>query len=145
MRPPHGRRPYIEYLAPPTDPSNLSEAWFAGVHSDVGGTFTDGDVQLSTIALKWMTDGALEEGLLLKNGAYEQACRVDEAHARVPQHRMGWVWALATYRHRPLPPEAWVHASVQARVAATDYQLSAPVRDDRWADKHWTTLSRLAP
>jgi T6SS, Phospholipase effector Tle1-like, catalytic domain len=35
------RRPYAEYLVTPENPKALREAWFAGVHSDVGGTFED--------------------------------------------------------------------------------------------------------
>ena len=59
------RRPYGEYrvdadeLAAPG--GRVRELWFAGVHSDVGGTFAD-DHALADIALKWMGHGAQAAG-----------------------------------------------------------------------------------
>ena len=70
------RRPYREYVveraARPPFP-DTDEVWFAGVHSDVGGTF-DEDPGLPTVALKWILDGAIPAGLILKRGAYKRAC-----------------------------------------------------------------------
>ncbi|MEA9980085.1 DUF2235 domain-containing protein, partial [Pseudomonas sp. RTS4] len=53
------RRPFREYLVTPSPQSQLEEVWFAGVHTDVGGTFAD-DPRLSNITLKWIVEGALE-------------------------------------------------------------------------------------
>ena len=53
------RRPYGEYRFDRNELAKsggrLREMWFAGVHSDVGGTFPD-DHRLADITLKWMTD-----------------------------------------------------------------------------------------
>jgi uncharacterized protein (DUF2235 family) len=46
------RRPYREYEIRATPDTEVNEVWFAGVHSDVGGTFVD-DSRLSEITLKW--------------------------------------------------------------------------------------------
>lgn len=139
------RRPYAEYLVKPDGPDDLSEVWFAGVHSDVGGTFVD-DSRLSTIALKWMTDQALRAGLILKQKAYAKACTVDLDHALGTVHRMGWIWALLTYRRRPLPAGVRLHRSVRDRMEADpSYRLRRTPPDDAWYDDRWAQPSPLAP
>ncbi|HST47529.1 DUF2235 domain-containing protein [Jatrophihabitans sp.] len=140
------RRPYQEYLVAPRDKPpipHLEEAWFAGVHSDVGGTFDD-DPRLPQISLKWVVDGGLESGLFLRPDAYAQHCTVSDDNAKGTIHRMGRVWGLLTYRRRPLPANAQCHASVRARVAALpDYQRKVP-STVTWADEDWTTASPKA-
>ena len=39
--------------------------WFAGVHSDVGGSYPEAESGLSKIALRWMLCEAQSAGLLL--------------------------------------------------------------------------------
>jgi uncharacterized protein (DUF2235 family) len=135
------RRPYREYLIhPPAKPPApvTDEVWFAGVHSDVGGTFDD-DPRLPQITLKWMVDGALEAGLLLKSKAYESSCQLTPDDALGTVHRMGWIWALLTYRHRRLPDNARVHESVRARIAADPtYRKHIPATVV-WDDEDWLT------
>jgi|SoimicMinimDraft_17_1059745.scaffolds.fasta_scaffold01961_2 uncharacterized protein (DUF2235 family) len=41
----------------------LKQVWFAGVHSDVGGSYTESESGLSKIALEWMMAEALSCGL----------------------------------------------------------------------------------
>ncbi|MEP7021875.1 MAG: DUF2235 domain-containing protein [Pseudonocardiales bacterium] len=133
------RRPYREYLieAPQKPPiPEVEEVWFAGVHSDVGGTFED-DPRLPHITLKWMLDGALDAGLLLKANAYEKSCSVvaDDAYGKV--HRMGWVWVFLTYRRRSVPPDACVHESVHARIE-NDPAYGKRIPDTvTWGDPKW--------
>ncbi|MDQ1485071.1 MAG: hypothetical protein QOJ62_764 [Actinomycetota bacterium] len=141
------RRPYQQYLitAPAEPPVPVvEEVWFAGVHSDVGGTFED-DPRLSHIALKWIVDGALDAGILLKKNAYQRSCTLLPDNAVGTVHRMGLVWALLTYRHRSVPADAHVHQSVRDRIAADGkYQARVP-RGVRWDDESWLTPHRLAP
>ncbi len=48
----------------PHDPQqDILEVWFAGVHSDVGGSYPESESQLSEIALRWMLDEAELAGL----------------------------------------------------------------------------------
>jgi uncharacterized protein (DUF2235 family) len=140
------RRPYREYLVHPREKPpipQLEEVWFAGVHSDVGGTFDD-DPRLPQIALKWVVDGALESGLLLRPGAYSQHCTVDERNAEGVVHRMGAVWALLSYRHRQLPAQVHCHASVRTRLTAMpDYPCKVP-STVTWSDEDWTKASSWA-
>jgi hypothetical protein len=35
------------------------EVWFAGVHSDVGGSYPEPQSQLSKLALRWMVCGSI--------------------------------------------------------------------------------------
>jgi uncharacterized protein (DUF2235 family) len=133
------RRPYREYLveAQPPGPA-LEEVWFAGVHSDVGGTFAD-DPRLSEVALKWMVDGALAAGLRVLPQRYRKQCAVTADHPHGVVHRMGWVWALLTYRHRPVPKGATVHESVRLRIEKdAGYGHRIP-EDAVWEDTGWRT------
>jgi uncharacterized protein (DUF2235 family) len=47
----------------PAFPQRVEQVWFAGVHSDVGGGYTETD--LSDITLKWMIDRASSCGLVI--------------------------------------------------------------------------------
>lgn len=132
------RRPYHEYLVDKRH-YGLEEAWFAGVHSDVGGTFED-DPRLAKIALKWICDGALSD-LRLRAGAYARQCTVEESFAEGKRHKMGAIWFLAGTRHRRLPDEAKLHASVRARRKADPSYLAKLANADteeRWIDPDWT-------
>ncbi|MEU6604375.1 DUF2235 domain-containing protein [Streptomyces shenzhenensis] len=139
------RRPFREFLvaprpAPPHD--TAQEVWFAGVHSDVGGTFAHGkgDPLLSTITLKWITDGVCRD-LLLRPGAYAETCAVTEEFAAAAVHHNGPLWILAGRRARRVPEHALVHASVRLRRErdpAYRPDLPGPTEPGRWADPDWT-------
>ena len=134
------RRPYREYLVQPkgSKPA-LNETWFAGVHSDVGGTFED-DPRLADISLKWIADGALAAGLLLKPSSYRRNCTLTPQHPVGRIHRMGKIWALTTYRTRTIPSGARVHASVRARIEKeSGYRRRMP-GDLVWEDESWQAL-----
>jgi|SRR5215472_9173721 len=47
---------------------DIKEVWFAGVHSDVGGSYAQSESQLSQIALQWMLCEAELAGLLVDQG-----------------------------------------------------------------------------
>ncbi|MFG2332678.1 DUF2235 domain-containing protein [Streptomyces sp. NPDC048604] len=141
------RRPYEEYLVlPPKEPGPsvrgplIDEAWFAGVHSDVGGTFDD-DPRLPAVALKWIVDGALESGLLLKPGAYVKHLTLAPDHALGKVHRMGRVWALLTYRRRRVPAKARVHESVRLRTESDPSYAERLPADVTWTDRTWLSPS----
>jgi len=127
------RRPYREYVIQATEKTTVNEVWFAGVHSDVGGTFAD-DSRLAEIALKWMVDGARDRGLLVRDRAYRRVCAIDADHANGVVHRMGWIWALLGRRRRVLPAAARVHASVRMRTPPLDHRIPD---DAVWEDETW--------
>jgi len=141
------RRPYHEYLIsspekPPTPV--IEEVWFAGVHSDVGGTFDD-DPRLPQITLKWMAEGAATVGVILKKDAYRKSCTVSTDNASGTIHRMGWVWWLLTYRHRKVPPDARIHQSVRDRILADPGYGSKVPPTALYEDVHWVEPKRLIP
>ena len=43
----------------------IKQVWFAGVHSDIGGSYAESESGLSKIALEWMLCEALQSGLLV--------------------------------------------------------------------------------
>lgn len=141
------RRPYHEYLIslredPPVPV--VDEVWFAGVHSDVGGTFDD-DPRLPQITLKWVVEGAVASGIILKKGAYGKSCRVTIDNASGTVHRMGWVWGLLTYRHRKVPPGARVHQSVRDRITADPAYGSKIPSTVLYEDVQWTAPDTQCP
>lgn len=136
------RRPYKEYLLQPEESrsQNVDEAWFAGVHSDVGGAFED-DHRLSDIGLKWMAEHAIEAGLLVSMKAFRKTCAVTLDNALGKIHRMGWVWAFLTYRKRPIPANARIHSSVRSRMEGDpSYKLRASETTIVWDDPHWARV-----
>ena len=134
------RRPYEEYLVQPrgSEADDVNETWFAGVHSDVGGTFED-DPRLAQITLRWMADAAVEAGLILKERSLEKTAAVTLEDAKGTIHRMGWVWAVLTYRQRQVPMGAKVHASVRERLEADPgYRRTLP-ETFSWEQSGWAT------
>jgi uncharacterized protein (DUF2235 family) len=136
------RRPYHEYLVDPHH-FGLEEAWFAGVHSDVGGTFVP-DGRLAKIALKWIVDGTVAD-IHWRTGAYGRECSVQESDANGEKHRMGWVWWFVGTRHRPLDDTAKLHASVRTRRKLDPSYLKDLANadsDERWVDPNWLDPAR---
>lgn len=138
------RRPYREYLVEPKQfrTEGLEEVWFAGVHSDVGGTF-EPDHKLAAIALKWIVDGVFSD-LILRHEAYAKTCTVDESFALGEIHRMGRIWILAGSRKRDIPQGAILHSSIKARREQDgNYPHRRPAlpEDQVWADPKWTEPS----
>jgi hypothetical protein len=142
------RAPFKESLVNGRTDGSLEEVWFAGVHSDVGGTFVDepragpathtGKSQtprLSTIALKWIIEGGIAEGLFVRSPAVNAACAVTHADASAKLHRRGWAWVFAGTRNRKVPAGASVHASVNTRALA-DSSYKAP-KNVVWVDVDW--------
>jgi uncharacterized protein (DUF2235 family) len=138
------RRPYREFLVTPRpEPlqDTAQEVWFAGVHSDVGGTFEHAENAplLSTITLKWITDGVCRD-LDFRPGAYQEACAVTEDFATAPLHDNGPLWILVGRRTRPVPEHARLHTSLrlrQERDPKYRTNLADPAKPEPWADPDW--------
>jgi uncharacterized protein (DUF2235 family) len=58
---------------------DIKEVWFAGVHSDVGGSYPEQESQLSKLALRWMFGEAQVAGL-----AVDPQRKADILGARLP-------------------------------------------------------------
>ena len=46
-----------------SDPQDISQVWFAGVHADIGGGYLEAESGLSKFPLLWMIDEAIAHGL----------------------------------------------------------------------------------
>jgi uncharacterized protein (DUF2235 family) len=132
------RRPFREYPIDAADDTTREQVLFAGVHSDVGGTFDD-DKRLSTIALKWIAEAAVAEGLLVRSRKYAHEIRVADEFASGSLHRNNRIWALLGSRRRPVPADARVHSSVKARVDAGVGYDSLGATSVIYVDPDWTS------
>ncbi len=132
-------------FGPPHDANqDIREVWFAGVHSDVGGSYAEKESQLAKIALKWMLDEAEAWGLQvdadLKADILGGKSPYVAPDPRGPQHeslRRGWwiaefwpkivrrqdesgQWRSQVWfnlgRHRFIAPGCLVHPSVEERI-----------------------------
>jgi uncharacterized protein (DUF2235 family) len=124
------RRPYAEYRFAADEVAKrgerLRERWFAGVHSDVGGTFPD-DHKLSDIALHWIVEGAIEAGLVVDPRAYKEKLEIDvgedvpAANCRGTIHANQFGWALIGlgWHRRVIGDTDEIDPSVHARIEAT--------------------------
>jgi len=96
-----------EHLAPG---QNVVQVWFAGVHSDVGGSYQESG--LSDIALVWMLENAEKHGLRL-NERWQSGFKPDPLGAIHESRKGAWkVWRPA---ERNIPEGARIHESVVIR------------------------------
>ena len=59
--------PWGESLAASADypGQDIRQVWFVGVHSDVGGSYTESEAGLSKVTFEWMLLEAIEQGLMV--------------------------------------------------------------------------------
>jgi uncharacterized protein (DUF2235 family) len=139
------RRPYAAYLVDPALKSptqdqqrHLTEVWFAGVHSDLGGAFVP-DGRLGDIALKWVTEGAVEQGVLVDAAKWDRVqTTVTPDYAEGTLHRNAWLWRVLRRRRRRIPEGANLHDSVRLRMDRVgSYRPVLPV-NHTWVDRSWS-------
>jgi uncharacterized protein (DUF2235 family) len=105
------------------DQRRITQVWFSGVHSNVGGGYPED--QLSLVSLDWMIQHASQAGLALRPGYVAQVCSEKSAFARIYDSRAG---LGAFYRYSPRTVAARshhggkdvqpvIHGSVVARMA----------------------------
>jgi uncharacterized protein (DUF2235 family) len=89
----------------------LEQVYFPGVHSDVGGGYKD-DRRLGDITLRWMTDRAVERGLLLDRN--QQPPEIDQTHAYGKIHEPMKYLPIRRAR-RPIQAKSWIARYVEER------------------------------
>ena len=109
----------------------FEQLWFAGNHSDVGGSYAENDSRLSDIALKWMVEAAASVGLI-----YDKRWLNLFPDPAGPQHdesRAG----IFRYTSRPftrsIEAQAVVHPSVLERLdlpGVLQYDTVKPYRPE---------------
>jgi len=88
---------------PGDQPRDLKQVWFAGVHSDVGGSYPEAEAGLANIPLRWMLKEAEAAGLKLVSGQRWALLGGGVYHARARYTAMlhkslhGLLWALAEF------------------------------------------------
>ena len=138
-------------LGDPCDENqDVKEAWFAGVHSDVGGSYAESESQLSQLALRWMLCEAELAGLLVDRqakanilGAQAPYVAPDPLTPNQHESLRGWWWIAELWpkiveiktdqgtwrksirinlgRRRWIPSNVVVHESVERRMQHTNY------------------------
>jgi uncharacterized protein (DUF2235 family) len=125
---------------------NVVEAWFPGVHCDVGGGYADSE--LWRVAFEWMLREAVAAGLRTDPDRLERvlgtlparpwadkihesltfAWRCVEWFPKFPYHADTGKHSIYVNlgRHRPIPPGALIHKSVLDRMKETDLGYRPP-------------------
>ena len=99
---------------------DLKQVWFAGVHSDVGGSYPpdkESGIQASDTPLKWMLDEAHEAGLGIE--PHLQTSITDGSQGKLNKSRKH-VYRFKSPLHRPLvikDKPTKIHSSVKIRYA----------------------------
>ena len=112
-------------------PGWFEQRWFAGNHSDVGGSYPENESRLSDISLEWMLSAAAEAGLI-----YDPSVLHLYPDATGPQHdetRTSFIFKVAAKLNRTIDKDAPLHSSVLERFAAVEvlqYDKMAPYRPE---------------
>jgi uncharacterized protein (DUF2235 family) len=157
----HERRCYFRQnlWGTPSSDQNIKQIWFAGVHSDIGGSYPESQSGLSKVTLEWMLHEATAAGLkvdynkaaivLGKEPASQQwAARYTEPDPNAQIHRSlhGWWWVLEFLPHKYVdmqsgrPVVRWRIPLGAPRVIPENsviYQLAKP-RMKNWDDSFQT-------
>lgn len=104
------RRVFFPVLPWDPDP-RVTQAWFAGTHSDVGGGYADDG--LSDVTLHWMIYRALSHGLQFDGRRVHQTVQ-PRPEATLHESLTG-IWETFGELLRPIGPDSPVHESVRER------------------------------
>lgn len=115
----------------PGEPAWLRQLWFAGNHSDIGGSYPEDEARLSDISLKWMFEEA--KGLpqpVLFNESFLHTFP-DAKGMQHDERKASWVFRLSAPFVREINPEAVLHESVIERLEAPNvlqFDIREPYR-----------------
>lgn len=95
----------------------FTQYWFAGNHSDIGGSYSENESRLSDISLRWMATQAMKAGLIvddryLKLNGRSDGPQHDECKAGISLLGFKFKWREQT---RKMVDNATVHESVMER------------------------------
>jgi uncharacterized protein (DUF2235 family) len=160
--------PRQSFTDQPNAPPRFRQVWFAGSHSDVGGSYPETEARLSDIALVWMVQEVLSlphpihiDASVLKlfpdpagpqhdeREAFMAACPgllVDMCLRVYDRRKFGW-----REGHRTIPVDALLHPSVLERLAlpgVLDHGDIVPYRPhalrEHWAVRHFWEANAAA-
>jgi hypothetical protein len=95
----------------------FTQYWFAGNHSDIGGSYPENESRLSDISLKWMATQAMKAGLIIDDryltlNGRPDGPQHDECKAGISLLGFNFKWREQT---RKMVDNATVHGSVMER------------------------------
>jgi uncharacterized protein (DUF2235 family) len=77
---------------------DVKQVWFAGVHSDVGGSYPESESGLSKITLEWMLVEAIQHGLLVDpDRARKEISNPAPDHRAKLHNSLAWYWWPAEF------------------------------------------------
>jgi hypothetical protein len=123
---------------------DLRQVWFAGVHSDVGGSYPELQSGLSKITLEWMLSEGVQKGLRVQPSRRTQILGGDhqypeyvqpDAGARLHRSLHGFWWLLEILPHR--------YYDWTARAESWRVPLGAPRTIPEGATIHGSVLARM--
>jgi len=109
----------------------FEQYWFAGCHSDIGGSYAEDESRLSDVALKWMLDAASSVGL--KHDPSVLKLYPDPAGMQHDETR-SWVFRFAAKAPRDIDAKAPLHPSVIDRMKLAEvqqYDVAGPYRPEK--------------
>ena len=115
------RVPWVNDAKPPPRAAEegpwFQQMWFAGNHSDIGGSYPENESRLSDIALGWLASEAVRAGLLidrryLRLFGRHTGQQHDECREGIRWGRFRFKWREA---HRSIDENAPIHPSVMKR------------------------------
>lgn len=148
---------FRQNLMYPSGAQDLQERWFPGVHSDVGGGYSEKDGGLWRVPFEWILSGAQSAGLLvdpqrlqtvLNRTAPSERPWTDQQHESLTTTwwpaeffpKLEWqadsarrVPKLGLGRHRPIKEGAMIHNSTLLRIRDVSY--SPPNLSEKFLEK----------
>jgi uncharacterized protein (DUF2235 family) len=115
------------------DPEWFEQIWFAGNHSDIGGSHPENESRLSDIAFKWMTDAArgIPNGILTDDSLLQ--LYPSPAGMQHDERKIGWIGRFWKQGLRAPVKDATLHPSVYERFnldAVLHYDEMKPYRPE---------------
>lgn len=108
-------------------PDWLQQVWFAGNHSDIGGSYPENEARLSDISLGWMVhaaknlpDGTTPDGFGIKFDERYMRLNPDPLGPQHDEREPGWLGGCLKWDEglREVQPEAIIHSTVFDRFAS---------------------------
>lgn len=123
---------------PDSTPPWLAQIWFAGNHSDIGGSYPENEARLSDTSLKWMVNEArsVPGGIVVDDSVLQ--LYPSSAGMQHDETKTG-VFRYAKRAPRTVPPDAPLHPSVFERFELTailQYDCTAPYRPENLRAHH---------
>ena len=111
-----------EWPARPNEPEWLQQVWFAGNHSDIGGSYAEVESRLSDITLQWMSEQAtgLPHPLQIDSNKlhmFPDACGMQHCEVKSMTESHEWAGRFLVEEPREINVEAVLHPTVLTRFA----------------------------